>query len=1426
MNKYIAQGGATTVASAGVLNGVADLTTTTHVLVGREKEPVQTEKGKAYTFIKHKPRMRVTELKHTPSFVVWPRSNLTTSSLWDKLKRGLRKSIYDRITKISEANRRDTSRKHRLYVYSSSTQGSIEKSLLYLGKKHNWGISPYLGWKKRGTVKPVTETISGTDAGTVGPHKIKVGTWNINSIKNKIGELRGYLQKERIDVVAIQETRRRDPEDYAIRLKGFTIHESPMVGKMKGQSGIALAVNNKFPSFQATTNDSPYHLAVQVQVGLSAWIFVNIYLPPRNYPNRKEAETSLQETLRTLYNSNPNAQILIMGDWNIPKAKVDKWINKKNRKFGCVIDTKGSDLTYHSHEKWSGLDHFVVMPHTANHSISKAQVDRRQNLSDHWPVTLSIQYKGTATPTEKDPNDWIKPKLSAKKIRNSWKGEKGKVLLQTRLLNHNRWTELEALTYELDEDGNLAGLKESYEKAARDVAEELKLVVNTTCHTTKHVLTRTTREAVEGRNSAYNAWLSSEAPLKGPNWKLYDQLRDETKKILRKDQRDTDSKEIMKSMKDLTAKDSKGFWNWANDRMRRNGKSTMQLDNPIKQSAEDTTLTFGGEAKKTWLQYTANLFSAPPDELNTEEHFAKVFKGNPEERLLYTDNTIGWEELNNVLHKLNLNKACGMDGIPFELFKTAYETPSEDRKKFDPAKSRSPLGRALTAMVNALFSHGIPTEMNEATLCWIYKKEDPQVCSNYRGIALINTIVKLTTLVVNNRQSAALESQNHLIKEQAGFRKAEESVAHALALYEILKRRTNEDSRTYVMFIDFFKAYDTVPHKGMLRKLGLAGICGKTLEFQKSLYTEAVIFLKDGKNVIRQAVPVKKGLRQGCPSSPLNFNVYINDIMDNMRELGVETEGLRERICGLLFADDLVLMCPTRNNLRQCAKLLEKWAETAQMSFGHAKCAVMGFGPKAHKKVSHRTQKWHLTGKEIKVVEQYTYLGICFDSSLSLEKMAQERRTKGEKVAHGLYALLTDQSIPLFARIKVIKACLTPVLTYGSEIWGMSTKRTNIVQPVLTKALKWMLKMPQNKCQSAMLCIARDLDIPTIKAVADGLRTRAFIKFPKLRTVMKDLMKCRPSGRKRTWVTQTPIAIKLAKGEKILQEPTPKTAGGLMRALISAEEIEGSILKTVVSYKDSYYDLTRDYIYGGTRYTSCSKGITWLSKCRCSDLKTLGYLANTTQFIDESFKDFCPFCESDCEGGETVAHILLKCPKWTDLRRLYIHDMIEFAEEIAIRTHATNNQSTICTLLFGGAVPIDQRREQIEAISRIEGWLIYNHSYNGGLSIWTSRDLDPDAGIPVYLKTDQGIGRSLRTAMRKSPRTPSNAPPTELPGYVRIALYLQYVMSRRRKLVKDILLNPEAKASQYGRAVLEERSVESHEDNPRNFPLDRVLQYG
>ena len=95
------------------------------------------------------------------------------------------------------------------------------------------------------------------------------------------------------------------------------------------------------------------------------------------------------------------------------------------------------------------------------------------------------------------------------------------------------------------------------------------------------------------------------------------------------------------------------------------------------------------------------------------------------------------------------------------------------------------------------------------------------------------------------------------------------------------------------MFLDFKKAYDLVPHKRLIEKIESKAYGPELVKFIKNMYenTECTVRVQDR---ISKSLIYERGVRQGYPTAPNSFNIYIDDMLDNVK--GVDVPGLDYKI--------------------------------------------------------------------------------------------------------------------------------------------------------------------------------------------------------------------------------------------------------------------------------------------------------------------------------------------------------------------------------------------------------------------------------------------------------------------------------------------------------------------------------------------------
>ena len=227
----------------------------------------------------------------------------------------------------------------------------------------------------------------------------------------------------------------------------------------------------------------------------------------------------------------------------------------------------------------------------------------------------------------------------------------------------------------------------------------------------------------------------------------------------------------------------------------------------------------------------------------------------------------------------------------------------------------------------------------------LHKKGDRQDPGNYRPIALACTEMKLFTYVLCQRLTKWADENAILPEAQAGFRKSrscQEQVFNLTGAIQIHLRK--EKRRAYALFIDFARAFPSVPHDKLWKKLYDLGVSSKIIAVLQNLYASAttVIRLHEGHS---EPIEMTLGLLQGNSLSPLLFALYISDIEKVLLES--QADGLAvnhyTQVHVLLFADDAVLLAPNVGALRRKIEALEIYFDSLSLSVNIEKTKVVIF---------------------------------------------------------------------------------------------------------------------------------------------------------------------------------------------------------------------------------------------------------------------------------------------------------------------------------------------------------------------------------------------------------------------------------------------------------------------------------------------------
>ena len=178
----------------------------------------------------------------------------------------------------------------------------------------------------------------------------------------------------------------------------------------------------------------------------------------------------------------------------------------------------------------------------------------------------------------------------------------------------------------------------------------------------------------------------------------------------------------------------------------------------------------------------------------------------------------------------------------------------------------------LLRAVNLVVHEGPPAKWSASRVCLLYKKGDPHKAENYRPICLIQTLVKLAAAWLCKHLTAATQQHSLLHGCQHGGLEGHRCGDH---IYDVVSRMLQSKGRPYHPYIDFKKAFNSVPFKALWKTLEGYGLPQQLIDSIRRLHTDAY------NHPVIEGVTTKghlqeRGVRQGCPLSPLLFFLYLN----------------------------------------------------------------------------------------------------------------------------------------------------------------------------------------------------------------------------------------------------------------------------------------------------------------------------------------------------------------------------------------------------------------------------------------------------------------------------------------------------------------------------------------------------------------------
>ena len=451
--------------------------------------------------------------------------------------------------------------------------------------------------------------------------------------------------------------------------------------------------------------------------------------------------------------------------------------------------------------------------------------------------------------------------------------------------------------------------------------------------------------------------------------------------------------------------ENKLFWGY----VRAKTQTKAIVGNLIQENGELTTSD----------QETANLLN---------DYFASVFEIEGDDPIPAFDDrqydqpltsiNVTNEKIVKVINELKANKSQGPDDFHPKLIKETVN------------KIKEPLCKIFD---KSLQEGVLPDDWKKANVTPIFKSGDKKRAENYRPISLTSVPGKLLEKLIRNELVDHMTRNNLFSEAQHGFIKGRSCVMQLLEFLEEITEAVDNGDEVDIIYLDFCKAFDKVPHKRLLKKIEGYGIKGQILK-----WIEAFLSNRKQRVMINGSFsewqPVTSGIPQGSVLGPILFIIYINDLPEVIK-------------CFIkLYADDakvysVVNYQPQKVEVQYDVRKSEIWSIDWQMFFNIPKCKHMHMG----REENNTSYVMTPNNKEVPItkVSSEKDLGVVIDNKLLFREHISGKVKTANKILGLIFRTFTYMDKDMF--LDLYKTLVRPHLEYATPIWTPLYKKDSIM---------------------------------------------------------------------------------------------------------------------------------------------------------------------------------------------------------------------------------------------------------------------------------------------------------------------------------------------------------------------------------------------
>ena len=371
------------------------------------------------------------------------------------------------------------------------------------------------------------------------------------------------------------------------------------------------------------------------------------------------------------------------------------------------------------------------------------------------------------------------------------------------------------------------------------------------------------------------------------------------------------------------------------------------------------------------------------------------------------------DEVCHLLLSLDVSKSNGPDGISPTMLKHTADS----------------IAPSLTKLFNLSLRRGkLPSQWKHSLIVPIPKSSSTGSPSCYRPISLLPIVSKVLERHVCDILLDHLQSLNFISNKQWGFLEGRSTTTALIKCTDDWLKELELGNDICAIFFDFRKAFDSVPHEPLLRKLSALNLDDCILGWLHDyLCNRLQAVIVDGEE--SESSSVLSGVPQGSVLGPMLFLIYINDLTSVVVHPNSTIN---------MFADDVLLYHTISSSedyldAQQSITAIEHWSSNNYLQLNALKCKCMTISRKKKPIAPHCALV--LNNSTLEQVQSYKYLGLLLTADLSWSSHISSIRLKARKILGLLYRRFYG-NVSQDVLKQLYLSLVRPHLEYACQVWN------------------------------------------------------------------------------------------------------------------------------------------------------------------------------------------------------------------------------------------------------------------------------------------------------------------------------------------------------------------------------------------------------